>query len=354
MTDNDETGGLAGLASDEPEVSTEGTGEELVIPADPTLLTDREQAQIAAVVSAVDEVVGVAAGMEVRNAAEAEAAGEFLSRIASERKAAEKARVTLVKPLNDHVKMINDQFKQRTGPLSEADSIVRQKVLGYRREQEAKAAAEQARLDAERAEREKAAEEERRAAEARAQAEREAAVREAQQREAASRKAEAERVAAEERAKSGIASAMKFLSDEALKAESDATGETANPLRIEAAKGELARRGAERAAARAAAEAEAAAEREREAREAEQRARETPPEEVVRTEVAAPGAVRAPSGTVGASKVWQAEVVDETKVPRQYLAVNMKAINQAVRDGERSIPGVKIEQVDRLSVRAKS
>lgn len=36
------------------------------------------------------------------------------------------------------------------------------------------------------------------------------------------------------------------------------------------------------------------------------------------------------------------EIVDITKVPAEYLSVDTKAINQAIRNGVRDIPGLKI------------
>ena len=44
--------------------------------------------------------------------------------------------------------------------------------------------------------------------------------------------------------------------------------------------------------------------------------------------------------------------LDAALVPREYLIVDEKQIRQAVRDGVREIPGVRIEQVDELAVRA--
>lgn len=90
-------------------------------------------------------------------------ASDILSCISSSKKKLEGQRVGLVKPLNDHVKFINSQFKEWMAPLNEADSAVRSKMLTYQQEQnriaaEARAVdderiraehAEQARLTAE-------------------------------------------------------------------------------------------------------------------------------------------------------------------------------------------------------------
>lgn len=72
----------------------------------------------------------------------------------------EGGRKALVKPLNDHVKWINQQFKDAQAPLTQADTIGRQKLGNYQREVEY-----QRREEAERLRRE---EESRRLAEAEA------------------------------------------------------------------------------------------------------------------------------------------------------------------------------------------
>ena len=55
--------------------------------------------------------------------------------------------------------------------------------------------------------------------------------------------------------------------------------------------------------------------------------------------------------TTTVKKVWKAEVINETEVPREYLTVNQVVINQAVRDGVRKIPGVRIYQDEQISIR---
>ena len=57
-----------------------------------------------------------------------------------------------------------------------------------------------------------------------------------------------------------------------------------------------------------------------------------PPETKVRTE----------SGTSFLKMVWDFEVTTPAEVPREYLAVNEKAIREAIKNGVRNIPGVKI------------
>ena len=69
-------------------------------------------------------------------------------------KDAEAKRVSLVKPLNDHVKAINELFREVLAPFVEADKHLDGQLLARRREEirlaaEATAAAERQRLEAE-------------------------------------------------------------------------------------------------------------------------------------------------------------------------------------------------------------
>lgn len=61
--------------------------------------------------------------------------------------------------------------------------------------------------------------------------------------------------------------------------------------------------------------------------------------------------VRTESGLVSQRKVWKFEVVDEEKIPREFLTIDEKKINQAIRDGAREIAGIKIFQDTQISVR---
>ncbi|MDO9579081.1 MAG: hypothetical protein Q7J06_00715 [Bacteroidales bacterium] len=59
-----------------------------------------------------------------------------LSLIAKLKKAIEEKRKEYVGPINEHLKSVNDAFKNFAEPLNQADSITRQKILNYRKEQE--------------------------------------------------------------------------------------------------------------------------------------------------------------------------------------------------------------------------
>ena len=63
-------------------------------------------------------------------------ATDDLSIIAKLKKAIEEKRKEYVGPINEHLKSVNDAFKNFAEPLNQADSITRQKILNYRKEQE--------------------------------------------------------------------------------------------------------------------------------------------------------------------------------------------------------------------------
>jgi len=60
---------------------------------------------------------------------------------------------------------------------------------------------------------------------------------------------------------------------------------------------------------------------------------------------------RTESGSSYQRKVWTAEIEDESQVPREYLMVDTKKINDSVRMGVRSILGVKIYEKTSTSFR---
>lgn len=61
-----------------------------------------------------------------------EYASLLLSDIVKIKRGAEERRQFFVKPLNDHVKAINDFFKNLLAPVEKADQIIRSKILNYR------------------------------------------------------------------------------------------------------------------------------------------------------------------------------------------------------------------------------
>lgn len=59
------------------------------------------------------------------------------------------------------------------------------------------------------------------------------------------------------------------------------------------------------------------------------------------------------SGGVTTSDVWTFEVVHATKIPSEYWVLDEKKIRQRIQAGAREIPGLRIFQEPRVSVRAR-
>lgn len=247
-------------------------------------------AGVSAIEQKVAEAETRAAAMLITNDAEAEVAGEVLREIARLSKAAEGERRELVDPLNATVKKINARFKDAAAPFKAADEIIRGKLGAYQAEQERAAEEERRRLEAERQERERKAREEREKREAQARAEREKAEKEA---------AEAAELAADDDSEE-----MADLAAEAHeKAQEAATAVSA----------------------------------------LESLPEPSLPKAMVE-------AAKKPAG-VSSRRVWKHTIEDPVLVPREFLAVDEKKIREAVRQGVRQIPGVRIEQVDEMAVR---
>ena len=102
-----------------------------------------------------------------------------------------------------------------------------------------------------------------------------------------------------------------------------------------------------------------------EAIEAQQRAAEAmrAAEEATQVSIAAQAApapkaaavskLAADSGSAAVRQRWIAQVEDADSVPREYMMPDLHKINAAVREGVHTIPGVRIEQVSGLAVRAR-
>jgi hypothetical protein len=88
---------------------------------------------------------------EVTNAETAGQMTDLVKIAKSQYKRAEDARKTLVKPLNDHVKWINSQFKSTTNELNQIETTGKRKIGAWQREEEKRqrAVAEAARKQAE-------------------------------------------------------------------------------------------------------------------------------------------------------------------------------------------------------------
>jgi hypothetical protein len=295
-----------------------------------TTLTPAEQQKMREVATQVSSVVEAARAIEVQTPKQAACAAGFLQGIAQAKRQSEAARKLLVGALNDHVKTINDQFRPKAESLDEADGLVREKVLAFQQEQERQRAAEQARLDAiRREEEEKAEAERRRLAQEAAEAERIAAEAERQ------RQAEIAAQAGERR------NMIAAMDDAALNFLAFAPSSDASEDELRMAHKEIEARKAAREAQEYAALAR------QEAEDAQQR--EIAVKSTPALAVAAPTALAGISGRTE----WKGTVIDPSQVPEEYKIIDQKKINAVVKAGVRSIPGVKIEQVSGLAVRAK-
>lgn len=110
---------------------------------DALVLTPEAVKEIEVIRSESDPIILQAAEIAIVKDTESEArAAEFLKQIKIRIDIAEMARTKLVKPLRDHVKMIDAEFKKTTGPLEKADETVRCGMIAYRNSPAFKAAEE--------------------------------------------------------------------------------------------------------------------------------------------------------------------------------------------------------------------
>ena len=105
--------------------------------------------EILAIQKESSDLVSRAQNFQVISDVAFEDATKVISWIAGVKKKIELKRKFFTQPLNEQVKKINVMFKEYSNPLSEADRIVRNKMLSYRKVQEEKQRKEQEKLDKE-------------------------------------------------------------------------------------------------------------------------------------------------------------------------------------------------------------
>ncbi len=176
---------------------------------------------------------------EIRNDAENALVSNLLVQVMVKQKETEKARIFLVKDLNDHVKKINVEFKKVSGPLETMEKILKTAITTYR--------------------------------------------------------AKCEAVIEKERAK--LQEKFEKKQEKAI-----AAGKSLDSV-------------------------------------------------LMPTVNEIPAVIETKTGEIKTKKDWSFEIVDEKLIPREYLEVNESAIRKAVKSGGvRSIPGVKIFEVENLAV----
>lgn len=117
------------------------------------LVLPEHAGEVSAVETSTSALVALAERYQVASP-EAMAYGtDLLAQIKAVAKRSEEARKVLVKPLNDHVAMINAQFKAVTGPLDLAERTVKSRMVRYTAEVERAAREEAQRLHREAQER---------------------------------------------------------------------------------------------------------------------------------------------------------------------------------------------------------
>ncbi len=92
------------------------------------------------------EFLTLANAAEVTNQVQNEAGAAFLKTIKGYIASIDTARKKLVKPLNDHVKWINDQFRVSNDRASQAETVMKKKLADYELKRRQIAAKEEARL----------------------------------------------------------------------------------------------------------------------------------------------------------------------------------------------------------------
>lgn len=116
----------------------------IVRTTDPATLVDMTAVQDSSLKAPI-----VAQGLAVSSDAEESGAADFLAHTSAMAKAVEALRKEKVTPLNDLVKGINALFKPLTTALEDADKIMTQKLLDYRKRKEQIRIEEEKRREAE-------------------------------------------------------------------------------------------------------------------------------------------------------------------------------------------------------------
>lgn len=95
----------------------------------------------------VDDLCEAGSNLIIMSQADVSYATDIVKAIKSRFKEIEDERTRIVKPFNDGVKAINARFKALTQPLEEVEAEVKNKMLAFRKEEQARIDAENARLE---------------------------------------------------------------------------------------------------------------------------------------------------------------------------------------------------------------
>ncbi len=99
---------------------------------------EKTEGEIRSLKPRVDALFEAASAVVIRSVSGAEVATNVLGQIQERKRSDEATRKLLVKPLQDHVRFINDGFKPLAGALAEAEALVKKKLLDWNREEDAR------------------------------------------------------------------------------------------------------------------------------------------------------------------------------------------------------------------------
>lgn len=95
----------------------------------------------------VKSITKTATDIAIGTAEELTKAAEFLKQVVVRKKRIEELRLFFTKPLNDHIRQINTEFKKASEPLEAVERDVKGKMVVYRREEDERIRKEQERLN---------------------------------------------------------------------------------------------------------------------------------------------------------------------------------------------------------------
>jgi len=104
--------------------------------------------ELSAIESRTAAIVFPAHKLEVTTVEQENKALTILKAIKGQLDMIEEKRVSITQPINQSLRRTNDMFKKLSVPLTQADEIIRRKILAFRTEQDEKANREQARREA--------------------------------------------------------------------------------------------------------------------------------------------------------------------------------------------------------------
>ncbi len=281
--------------------------------------------EVRALAKETDQLVGHYDGYAVTNDVQYADGAEELRRIKQQQSLLEERRFAITRPMDAAKKAVMDFFRPFSDRLDDAEMHVKKALTGYATEQK-RIADEAARKERERAEKEaKRLREEAEEADRKAAAKERDRLAELQRKEDERAAAEAERLAAEK-------AAAKTEEDQQRAKEQEEAAEARRQKEQDRLHQE-----------RLDSEAE---QRERTARAA---TLETRAETVTTAPVAPAPKVKG----ISTRKVWKFEIIDQAKIPNEYLQPNTTAIGGVVRalKGNTNIPGIRVYAEDTMSAR---